>query len=83
MMPGNHDPRENPCFKLEKDKEKCKTDENHCWPSLLKPQLKEIEHDGKITPDEFEKELYELKVSNPTKLTKLMKDVLEHPTMWT
>ena len=80
MMPGNHDPRENPCFKLEKDKEKCNTDREHCWPSYLKPQLNEIQDDGKITPDEFDDEL---KVFNHTKLTKLMKDVQEHPIMWT
>jgi len=78
-MPGNHDPRENPCFTLEKDKEKCKNDEDHCWPSYLKPLLNEIKHDGKITPNEFEGELYELK---DTKLTKLMKDAQEHPIMW-
>jgi len=73
-MPGNHDPHENPCFKLEKHKEKF-------WPSYLKPLLREIGvDDGKIIPDEFDGELYQI---DKTKLTKLMKDVQEHPIVWT
>ena len=73
-MPGNHDPHENPCFKLEKHKEKF-------WPSYLKPLLREIgQNDGKIIPDEFDGELYQI---DKTKLAKLMKDVQEHPIVWT
>ena len=79
-MPGNHDPHENPCFKLEKQKEKCEKVGECFWPSYLKPLLREIEFDGKIIPDEFDGELYQI---DKTKLTKLMKDVQEHPIVWT
>ena len=79
-MPGNHDPYENPCSKLEKFKDKCSKDGENCWPSFLDPQLNELKRDGKITPDEFEDEL---KVLNQSKLKKLMYDVQQHPIMWT
>ena len=82
-MPGNHYLLENPCITLEQDKDICKKEGKKCWPSYLNPQLKELIHDRRITPDEFDDELYELKVSNHTKLTKLMKEVQQHPIMWT
>jgi len=78
-MPRNHDPRENPCFTLEIYNDDCKNNEANCWPSFLSPQLIETNHDGKITPDEFEDEL---KVLSPSKLKRLMNDVKQHPIIW-
>ena len=81
MKPRDHDPRGNPCFILEIYNEECKNG-NDCWPSFLSPPLNETKHDGKITPDEFDDELNELKFLNQSKLVKLMKDVQQYPIIW-
>ena len=82
MKPRDHDPRGNPCFILEIYNEQCKKKRINCWPSFLTPQLNETIHDGKITPDEFDDELNELKFLNQSKLVKLMKDVQQYPIIW-
>ena len=71
--------KSNPCPVLKKYDENCKNKKEMCWPSLLVPPLMENENsiDGRITPDEFDAELGNLKKLG--KLEQMMQNVKEKP----
>ena len=61
-MIGTDEELTNPCDALTKHNRLCEDKGEQCWPSLLIPQLKENGiPNGRITPDEFDKELGKLK----------------------